>query len=104
MLSLRPYQKQALDKSVERLNAGVNRQLMVLATGLGKACLFASLRNTHGFRKRIMILVHRDELAKQACDKIMRWNPGIMAGLEMAASQAAPMDNFVVASVPTLGR
>lgn len=103
-MKLRPYQTGSLDKSLERYHAGVNRQLIVMATGLGKAVLFAALRQHHNFQKRVMILVHREELAKQAADKIHRWNPGLMIGTEMASSYAAPMDAFVVASVPTLGR
>ncbi len=103
-MQLRPYQINALSKSRERLEAGCNRQLIVMATGMGKAVLFAALRQNHGFQKRVMVLVHREELAKQAAEKIHRWNPGLMIGTEMASSYAAPMDSFVVASVPTLGR
>lgn len=103
-MNLRPYQIASLDKSRERLDAGANRQVIVMATGLGKAILFATLRSHHQFNKRVMILVHREELAKQAADKIHRWNPGLMVGVEMASRYAAPMDTHVVASVPTLGR
>ena len=104
MLSLRPYQLSSLEKCRERLAAGVNRQLLVMATGLGKACLFAALREQLGFQKKVMVLVHREELAAQGLDKITRWNPGLMCGVEMAARHAAPMDTHVVASVPTIGR
>lgn len=103
-MNLRDYQQRCLDLSLSRYEAGVNRQLAVLATGLGKAVLFAGLRSHHGFRKRIMVLVHREELAIQAADKIHRWNPGLMIGTEMASRYAAPMDTHVVGSVPTLGR
>ena len=103
-MNLRPYQTDALDKSLERLQAGVNRQAVVMATGLGKAVLFASLRAHHAFQKRVMVLVHREELAQQAADKIHRWNPGLLIGTEMASDYARPMDTHVVASVPTLGR
>ena len=103
-MQLRDYQQAALDKSYERLQAGCNRQLIVMATGLGKAVLFAALRQNHNFQKRVMVLVHREELAKQAADKIHKWNPGLMCGTEMASRYAAPMDTMVVASVPTLGR
>lgn len=103
-MNLRDYQQQCLDLSLSRYQAGVNRQLAVLATGLGKAVLFAGLRSHHGFRKRVMVLVHREELATQAADKIHRWNPGLMIGTEMASRHAAPMDTHIVGSVPTLGR
>ena len=103
-MPLRAYQSQCLDKSLERYRAGVNRQLCVMATGLGKAILFATLRSHHGFEKRVMVLVHREELAAQAADKIHHWNPGLLVGVEMARSRTRGMDTHVVASVPTLGR
>ena len=103
-MNLRPYQLDCLDRSKAALDRGCNRQLAVLATGLGKAVLFAALREHHGFHKRIMVLVHREELADQGADKLARWNPGLMCGVEMAHRNAAPMDSLVVASVPTLGR
>ena len=103
-MNLRPYQTDALDQSLAKLQAGVNRQAIVMATGLGKAVLFASLRSHHAFQRRVMVLVHREELAQQAADKIHRWNPGLLVGVEMASDYARPMDTHVVASVPTLGR
>jgi superfamily II DNA or RNA helicase len=103
-MPLRAYQSDCLDKSLERYRASVNRQLAVMATGLGKAVLFATLRQHHGFTKRVMVLVHREELAAQAAQKISHWNPGLMVGVEMAGHKARMMDTHVVASVPTLGR
>jgi superfamily II DNA or RNA helicase len=103
-MQLRPYQSAALGKSLERLNAGVNRQLFSMATGLGKGALFAALRSHHGFTGKVMVLVHTDELAEQAAKKLHQWNPGMMIGTEMGQRRATPMDNFIVGSVPTLGR
>jgi len=104
MPSLRPYQVEALERSKEALAAGTNRQLMVLATALGKTVIFANLRRSHQFTKKIMILVHRDELCTQAVDKLQHWNPHLQIGVEMAARRCSDLDDFIVASVPTLGR
>jgi superfamily II DNA or RNA helicase len=104
MYALRDYQSYCLDKSLERLQAGVNRQLAVLATGLGKTAIAAALRSHHGFDKKVLFLIHMETLAAQAAEKIAAWNPGLMVGVEMANRYAAPMDTFVVASVPTIGR
>jgi superfamily II DNA or RNA helicase len=101
---LRNYQIAALDKCRERYLAGVNRQLLVMATGLGKAVIFSALRNHLSFQKRVMVLVHREELAAQAEDKIHHWNPGLMVGVEMAQRRSRQLDTHIVASVPTLGR
>lgn len=103
-MSLRDYQLQCLAKSKERYEAGVNRQLAVLATGGGKTRIAGSLRTHHGFTKKVMFLVHMETLATQACDKFAIDNPGSMIGVEMANQYASPMDDFVIASVPTLGR
>ena len=107
-LLLRPYQERFFSVVRERQAAGVNRQLGVLATGLGKACLFAALRTQMDFRRKIMVLVHREELADQAADKLKRWNPELHVGIEMA-NRYADVDGIfpatlVVGSVPTLGR
>lgn len=104
MSTLRPYQADALARSLEAYQAGVNRQLMVLATGAGKTVIAAHLRQHHGFDKKILFLVHMETLAQQAADKFARVNPHLMIGTEMGGSYAAPMDTFVVGSVPTLGR
>ena len=107
-MHLRPYQERFFSAVREAKERGVNRQLGVLATGLGKACLFAALRTQLGFRKKIMVLVHHEELAAQAKDKLKRWNPDLRVGVEMAGQYANVdgifPDDFVVASVPTLGR
>ena len=104
MSQLRPYQVAALDKCKERYTAGVNRQLLVMATGLGKAVIFATLRSHMAWQKRMMVLCHREELAAQACEKIFHWNPALLVGVEMAGKKCRQYDTHVVASVPTLGR
>ena len=48
-MELRPYQRQFFQRVRERYDAGITRQLGVLATGLGKAVLFAALREQMGF-------------------------------------------------------
>ena len=103
-MPLRTYQQQCLDKSLERYRAGVNRQLAVLATGTGKTCIAANLRSHHEFSRKILFLVHREELADQAADDMLEWNPGLMVGVEMANRRSRPMDTFVIASVPTIGK
>ena len=107
-MELRDYQHRFFAVSRGRFEAGVTRQLGVLATGLGKACLFAALRQQFGFTRKIMVLVHREELATQAADKLTRWNPHLRVGIEMA-NRYADVDgifphDLIVASVPTLGR
>lgn len=104
MFELRPYQQDCLSRSRAALDRGVNRQLAVLATGLGKTAIASSLRTHHEFTGKVIFLVHMDQLARQAARAMLGWNPGAFVGIEMAGQYASPMDNFVIASVPTLGR
>jgi ATP-dependent helicase IRC3 len=107
-MELRPYQQTCLRLSLEHYRAGINRQLAVLATGLGKTAIAANLRAHHGMTGRLMFLVHMELLAEQAAKAMHRWNPDLRIGVEMAGSYVN-MDGFyppdiIVASVPTLGR
>lgn len=103
-LTLRPYQLAALEASRSKFRQGVRRQLIALPTGTGKTVVFAALRDYFGFKKRVLVLVHREELAQQAVDKIKKWNPTANVGTEMAQYTSSDSDDFVVGSVPTLGR
>ncbi len=103
MRQLRPYQLEALERCKEKLESGVNRQVIKLPTGLGKTPFLASLPDALNFKRRMMVLVHREELATQAADKLRTWNPTRTVGIEMGSSSAGNAQ-LVVASVPTIGR
>lgn len=103
-MQLRDYQSRCLRLSLEHYKSGINRQLAVLATGLGKSAIASAVRAHHGFTRKVLMLVHMETLADQMAGNIHKWNPGLMVGVEMAGRYAAPMCTFVVASVPTLGR
>ncbi len=103
-MNLRPYQLASLETSKKKFESGVTRQLIALPTGTGKTVVFASVREFFGFQRRVLVLVHREELAQQAAEKIAKWNPGCTVGVEMGDLWAKPTDTFVVASVQTLGR
>lgn len=106
--TLRDYQQRCLEISLERYRAGVNRQLVVMATGTGKTAVASNLPEHHGFTGKMMFLVHMELLAEQAANAMHRWNPDLRIGVEMAGSYVnmdglyAP--DIIIASVPTLGR
>lgn len=108
MQQLRDYQSDCLDRSLVSYKGGMNRQLAVLATGLGKTAIAANLRSHHGFHKKVIFAVHMETLAVQAATAMQRWNPDLRVGVEMAGSWV-DMDGLyppdvIVASIPTLGR
>ena len=99
----RPYQVQCREAN-RKAFAEFKRVLDVLATGLGKTCIFnweAQWRKEHG--QRTLILAHRDELCEQAIDKLFAAT-GLRAEKEKAESHASLDAPIVVGSVQTLMR
>jgi len=101
---LRPYQAEALIASKCKYQANVTRQLISLPTGTGKTVIFANLKTHHDITKRMLVLVHTEELARQALLKLRKYNPGVRIGIEKADIQASLSDEIIIGSVPTLGR
>lgn len=88
-MKLRPYQEEAVRETIAAVKAG-DSALLVLATGCGKTVCFAAmidelLREAPG--KIAVVLAHREELIRQAVDKIERFTSRQCA-VEMAALTA----------------
>lgn len=112
---LRPYQRQAIDAAWAAIGPDTNRVAIEMATGLGKTVTFAAQIDewllTHQYaatnpggrpRGRALVLVHTDELVRQAVDKIRvvtkgRWSIGVVKAWRNETSA-----DIVVASVQTL--
>lgn len=104
-LKLRKYQTDALDALAEAWGRGVRRPAIVLPTGMGKTVIFAELiRRCIAIGKTPMVLVHRDELAKQTVVKIEQAAPGVAIGVIKAERHEMTGVDVIVASVQTLGR
>ena len=102
-MKLRGYQEEVLNKIVNKYNSGVKNQLIKMSTGLGKSVLFANLKNHTGWAGKVLVIVHREELAQQAKEKIEHWNPNSICMIEMGNRSAlVGMCDFVVGSVQTL--
>lgn len=100
-IALRDYQRAAVAAIHEAEARGVRRQLLVLPTGTGKTLCFAELIAERG--GRALVLVHRDELARQAVEKIGLVIPGEAVGV-VKAERDEHTSKIVVASVQTLAR
>jgi len=101
----RPYQDQCVGRVFEVL--GVHRSaLVVMATGLGKTVVFSHVAGRWP-SGRVLVLVHREELAAQAGQKLEAVT-GEAPSLEMGDSRDRPTfagrSKVVVASVQTLSR
>lgn len=115
MSVLRSYQRQALDAFWAALSPEVNRVAIEMATGLGKTITFAAAIDEWLSRYaqlsgppypkppyRALVLVHTDELVRQAVEKIQvvtqgRWSIGVVK-----ATRDETDADIVVASKATL--
>jgi superfamily II DNA or RNA helicase len=102
-MNLRPYQTKCLEAMAAAAARGVTRQLVVMATGLGKTVTMAAFHAARG-HPRLFGLMHRDELLTQARQRFLDVSPALKIGIEKADLAAAPDDQVIMASVQTVGR
>lgn len=113
-IHLRDYQREAIDAVFDAWSDGMKRPAIVLPTGAGKTVVFAHLIREFrdwcalpprpGFNpagNRVIVLVHRDELADQAIAKIRSVAPGLNVGKVKAGDNDTDAD-VMVCSVQTL--
>lgn len=104
-MKLRDYQQDCITSIVGEARKGVVRQVIVLATGLGKTVIFSHLPTLVKAKgKKTLILAHREELLDQAKDKLLQIDSTLKVGIEQADRQSFDDDDVVIASVPTIGR
>jgi ATP-dependent helicase IRC3 len=102
-IELRPYQVKALDDIERAEREGVRRPLVVHPTGTGKTVTFGRAIKDRADRGRSIILVHREELADQAVEKLGWQAAELSTGIVKAERDEIDAD-VVVASVPTVHR
>lgn len=94
----RPAQQLALDAIEEMRQAGYDKGLVVLATGLGKTFLAAFLAQSF---KRVLFIAHREELLYQAEEAFQTLYPDRTTGIFNGQTKQPDAD-FVFASILTL--
>ncbi len=102
-MELRPYQIKAVEAVQKEWKEGRRRTLLVIPTGGGKTIIFSELTRRESVKGRVLILAHRDELIRQAADKLYR-STGIFCGIEKGVESSGGMFDVCVASVQTLSR
>jgi len=98
---LRDYQSRGISEVLGAYRSGARSVLAVAPTGSGKTTVFSSMLAELAARgQRGAVLVHRRELASQACNRLREF--GVRHGLIMAGELPDPTALVQVASVDTL--
>lgn len=97
-----PVQTEALIKLQEARHQGKKRALVVLATGLGKTWL-AAFDSKQMQAQKILFVVHREEILKQAEQTFLQMYPNAVTGYYTGQKQDMNAQ-ILFASIQTLGR
>lgn len=104
LLKLRDYQREAIDSVTAAWRRGMVRPAVVLPVGSGKTVVFSHLSVewlAENPGKRVLILVHTQELLDQALGKLRSVAPGLRVGA-VQADRNETLARVVVATVQTL--
>jgi superfamily II DNA or RNA helicase len=104
-LTLRPYQREAIDAVIDARREGVRRMVVCLPTGAGKTVIFSDLARRA--RRQVLVIAHREELLGQARAKIeAALGPAASGGgvvaIERGAERAPEAAKVLVCSVRSL--
>ncbi|UIS74659.1 helicase [Morganella phage Mecenats66] len=103
ILKLRDYQEEAVSGVRLAFQKRYKAVLLILPTGAGKTVCFSDIaRSAVAMGNKVMILAHRDQLIKQASEKLD--SNGVNHGIIMAGFTPDPSARCQVASVQTLRR
>src|SRR5271156_62509 len=105
--TLRYYQNDQLNATRKEFLKGNTRQVSVMSTGTGKTSCLTSIPGYFSdiLPGKTILLLHLEELAKQALEKFQQNSPHLNIQLEMGENHAAPSTaDVIIAGVATLGR
>jgi len=101
-IQLRDYQENSISATLEARKDNITRPLISLPTGTGKTIVFAELARR--LQAKTLILAHRDELIRQAAEKVSLVWPEAGIGIVKADENDFKDKNVVCGSVQTLSR
>lgn len=108
LFTLRDYQEDAIKSVLGAADRNVKRPAVVLATGGGKtvvmSALIPQLQAMENTRIKTLVLAHKEELVKQACNTISKLNPQLKVQIDMLRSKPDEDADVIVGSVYTLVR
>ncbi len=82
-MNLRPYQHEAVNKTIEFLELKKGNPCIIAPTGSGKSLVIASL--IERLNKKVLILSHRKEILEQNEEKLLRIAPNLSVGIYSAS-------------------
>jgi len=103
MFQLRPYQEKVFNRVRQVAIEGFKKILMVLSTGAGKtAILFAIAKSAVNKGGKVLIIVHRRDLAFQTAEKFKEY--GLDCGIIMSGVDSSLSEPIQIVSVWTYNR
>ena len=95
-------QAEALERILAKRELGINKGLIVMATGLGKTIL--SVLDVVRFKpKRLLFIAHREEILNHAMDTFRKFIPEKKFGIYKSQTKNADAD-FIFGSILTIGK
>lgn len=112
VIKRRQYQTDTIYASRDAYNRGITRQMLELATGLGKTKgvaaqlpeVYPELFERSGDDGGLVFIVHRREIVKDTADVFRTFFPDRWVGVEMGEEHAVGDEDIIIVSVDSLGR
>lgn len=96
-MQLRPYQKDAFERTIEALNKKSNNALIVIPTGGGKTAIMSFLcQYIAGWGGRCIVLSHVKELIEQTYETLKRFDKNLDVGIYSAGLNRRDAGNRIV--------
>ena len=100
MYSLRPYQQEAVDIAVKKLQGKSKPFIIQAATGAGKSLIIADI--CHKIDEPILILQPSKEILEQNYAKLISYDPLIDAGIYSASAGRKEIREFTFATIGSI--